>query len=436
MTEDGLQVIRLDQALPEGLQPDVLLAHSIAEPEVLVRPAPYYRAMREKQPVRYDEQAGMWFVSRYEDLLEITRDSETFSVGRAWNQTFAREYFDEYKAILIRDGGGYFPDAIMTDPPTHTRVRGLLQEAFTPSRIRKLEPLIRKVAAELVESLAPRGRMDGVNDFAMPLTLAIMCAQLGIPPEDGPRVLRWTRALAAIRGAQSAEHMRAEAKHYCDLQNYVIACIRSRQEQRTDDMISDLIYARGEDGKETLSFDEIVSLARALMVGGLDSIGTAISTMLYLIASDPQIAAKFEESVPDDSRLNRFIEEMLRLEPPARGLFRVATRDVVLPSGGRISEGGLICLLFSSANDDETVFDHPREFDMDREKLSRHLTFGGGMHICIGMHLARMQMKVAAQELHRRMTNLQLTIPAEQARYHPTLAMLSLEDLPLTFTAR
>lgn len=436
MNEDGLQVIRLDQALPAGLPADALLSHSIAEPEVLVRPAPYYRALRERKPVYYDEGAGLWFVSRYEDLLEITRDSETFSVGRAWNQTFAREYFDEYKAILIRDGGGYFPDAIMSDPPTHTRVRRLLQAAFTPSRIRKLEPLIRKVAADLVDSLAPRGRMDGVNDFAMPLTLGIMCAQLGVPIEDGPKILRWTRALAAIRGAQSAEHMREEARHYCDLQNYVIACIRARQESRTDDMISDLIYARGEDGKEALSFDEIVSLARALMVGGLDSIGTAISTMLYLIASDAEIAAKFEESVPDENRLNRFIEEMLRLEPPARGLFRVATRDVVLPSGGRIPEGALICLLFASANDDEAVFDHPRTFDMDREKLSRHLTFGGGMHICIGMHLARMQIKVAAQELNRRMTDLKLEIAAEAARYHPTVAMLSLEDLPLTFTAR
>ncbi|MGE3689811.1 MAG: cytochrome P450 [Novosphingobium sp.] len=436
MREDGLQVLRLDEALPAGLAPDALLAHSIMEPEVLVRPAPYYRALRETNPVYFDEKAGMWFVSRHEDLLEIARDSETFSVGRAWNQTFAREYFDEYKTILMRDGGGYFPDAIMTDPPTHTRVRGLLQQAFTPSRIRKLEPLIRAIAARLIESLAPRGRMDGVNDFAMPLTLAIMCEQLGIPHEDGPKVLRWTRALAAIRSAQSAEHMREEARHFCDLQNYVIACIRARQEQRTDDMISDLIYARGEDGKETLSFDEIVSLARALMIGGLDSIGTANSTMLYLIASDPEIATKFEESAPDESRLNRFIEEMLRLEPPARGLFRVATRDVALPSGGHIPEGALICLLFASANDDETVFDHPRQFDMDRERLSRHLTFGGGMHICIGMHLARMQIKVAAQELHKRLTNFQLAIPREAARYHPTLAMLSLEDLPLTFTAR
>ncbi len=434
MREDGLHVLPAKAALREQ-DPAALLGHSIMEPEVLVRPAPYYRALREQQPIRYDEQAGMWFVARYEDLLEIVRDSETFSVGRAWNQTFAAGHFEEYKAILIREGGGYFPDAIMTDPPTHTRVRGLLQAAFTPSRIKKLEPLIRKVAADLVERLAPRGAMDGVNDFAMPLTLAIMCEQLGIPHADGPKVLRWTRALAAIRSAPNLEVLREETAHFCDLQNYVIARVRERQARRGEDMISDLVYARGEDGKDVLSFDEIVSLARALMIGGIDSIGTAISTMLYLIASDPGIAARFEESVADDARLGRFIEEMLRLEPPARGLFRVATRDVDLP-GGRIPEGGLICLLFASANDDESVFDHARNFDMDRERLSRHLTFGGGMHICIGMHLARMQIKVAAQELHKRITGLGLAIAPEEARYHPTLSTLSLEDLPLTFVRR
>ena len=132
-----LQVLPARAAIGD-LGPEALLSHSIMEPEVLVAPAPYYKALRERQPIRYDEQAGMWFVSRYEDLLEITRDSETFSVGRAWNQTFAAGQLEEYKAMLIRDGGGYFPDAIMTDPPTHTRVRGLLQGAFTPSRIRKL----------------------------------------------------------------------------------------------------------------------------------------------------------------------------------------------------------------------------------------------------------------------------------------------------------
>jgi cytochrome P450 len=248
-------------------------------------------------------------------------------------------------------------------------------------------------------------------------------------------VLRWTRALAAIRSAPNLEVLREETAHFCDLQNYVIARVRERQARRGEDMISDLVYACGEDGKDVLSFDEIVSLARALMIGGIDSIGTAISTMLYLIASDPGIAARFEESVVDDARLGRFIEEMLRLEPPARGLFRVATRDVNLP-GGRIPEGGLICLLFASANDDEGVFDHARNFDMDRERLSRHLTFGGGMHICIGMHLARMQIKVAAQELHKRITGLGLAIAPEEARYHPTLSTLSLEDLPLTFVRR
>ena len=157
--------------------------------------------------------------------------------------------------------------------------------------------------------------------------------------------------------------------------------------------------------------------------------------MLLLIASDPEVAAKFEESVEDEGKLMRFIEEMLRYEPPARGLFRATTRDVEF-GGVTVPANSMLCLLFASANDDETVFDQPRSFDMDRERLSRNLTFGAGIPMCVGMHLARMQIKVAAQELHRRLRDIRLAVPREKVLYHPTLAMLSIEELPLTFAAR
>ncbi len=435
MASDNTGVLPLGDALGE-LEPEALLAHSIIEPEVLVRPSPYYRAMRERDPVRFDDKAGMWFISRYEDLMEIVRDPETYSVGRAWNQTFATGHFEEFKAILERDGGGYFPDAIMTDPPQHTRVRGLLQAAFTPSRIKQLEPKIRRVTTDLLDKIAPHGRADGVSQFAMPLTLAIMCEQLGIDHADGDDILRWSRAYGGVRSAQTREAMIAETGDFCELQNYVIALVEERQKARTDDMISDLIYARSEvDGEAVLSLNETVSLARALLIGGLDSIATAISTLLFLVATDPAIAAKFEESAGDESRLNRFIEEMLRFEPPARGLFRATTREVEL-SGTRVPEGALLCLLFASANDEEAVFAGARTFDMDRPHLSRHLSFGGGIHMCVGMHLARMQVKVAAQEVHRRLKDLRLAIPLEEVRYHPSLSLLPLADLPLTFTER
>jgi len=435
MVNDPLPAFTRDAVIAED-DPAALLKHSLMEPGVQLDPFDYYHAMRDLQPVRYDEKAGMFFVSRHADLLAIVRDPVTFSVGRAWNQTFATGHFEEFKAILERDGGGYFPDAIMTDPPTHTRVRGLLGAAFTPSRIRQLEPRIRRIATGILDRIAQLGRADGVNDFAMPMTVAIMCEQLGVPLAHGEKMLRWALSITTIRSVQTLEEMVAEAKHYCELQNYVIELVRERREHRTEDMISDLIHARAEgDGQPMLNTAEIISLARALLVGGLDSIGTALSNLLLAVASDPDIAAAFEASADDEAKLARFIEESLRINPPARGLYRVATRDVEV-GGTLIPEGSMICLLFASGNYDEALFDEPAHFDAERKNLSRHLTFGGGIHMCVGMHLARMQIKVAAQEVARRLKDIRLAVPFDDIRYIPTLSVLSIESLPLIFAER
>jgi len=289
---------------------------------------------------------------------------------------------------------------------------------------------------EIITGIASLGRADGVNDFAMPMTVAIMCEQLGVPLEHGAQMLRWALSITTIRAVQTRQEMAAEAKHYCDLQNYVIAMVEERRRRPGEDMISDLIHARAEgDGEPVLSTAEIISLARALLVGGLDSIGTALSNLLLMVASDPEIAAAFEQAAGDEARLVRFIEETLRINSPARGLYRVATRDVEI-SGTLIPEGAKICLLFASGNYDEDFFDEPAHFDAERKNLSRHLTFGGGIHMCIGQHLARMQLKVAAQELARRLKDIRLAVPFEDIRYVPTLSTLSIESLPLTFAER
>jgi cytochrome P450 len=413
-----------------------LLERSLVEPDIITRPNDYYRAMRSGDPVHYDEKLGIYFVSRYDDLRAVTRDPITFSMEHAWNKTFATGHFDLFRETLIREGGGYFPDAIMTDPPHHTRVRRLLQAAFTPRRIKLLEPAIKRLTGDLVDKLVARGHADGVDEFAVPMTIAIMCEQMGLHHVDGDKIARWARAFGAVRGNQTKEQMLIETKHFCDLQHYIIARVKERQAERREDMISDLIYAREEDSANpTLTFEEVVSLSRALVIGGVETISTALSNLLYLVAVNPSIAAKLEESYADDSRMSKFVEETLRIEPPARGLFRMTTKEVEL-SGRRIPPNSMICMLFASGNDDEAVFEHPREFDMDRKNLARNLSFGAETHMCVGIHLARMEVRVAAQEFARRAKNIKLTIPVEEVRYIPTLAMLSIEHLPLSFERR
>jgi len=414
-----------------------LLKLSLIDPVVRVRPNDYYRALRRGDPVHYDETMGMYMVSRHADLQAVFRDPITFSQEKGWHQQFARGYLDELKEILIRDGGGYFPEAILRDPPRHRRVRGLLEKAFSGRRVMLLEPSVRRIIGDLIDKVADSGRADGVTDLALPMTIALMCEQLGINHDDGEAVERWSKAYTAqVGGMQDRATMLENAKQICDLQNYIIARVRERQAHRTEDMISDLVYARLDDEENpALTFDEIVALARALLVGGNDTTATALSNLLLLIARQPELAAQLEACVADNMRLGKFVEELLRIEPPVRALFRVATKDVEL-GGKQIPEGAYLCMLFASGNDDESIFDCPRIFDMDRQNLPKHVSFGGGIHLCVGMGLARMEIKVAARELVTRLKEIRLAVPIGDIRYVPTVAMMSIKSLPITFSRR
>lgn len=413
------------------------IGFSLADRDVLFNPTDYYRELREKAPVHYDAKLGLYVVSRYDLLDEVLHDSETYSLELGYHRQWAQGHIEEMKAILARDGQGYFPDVIMSDPPRHGRIRRLLEGAFTPRRLKLLEPGFSALLADIVAPLAARGEADGIADIAVPMTVRFITGQLGLGNVDAERIKRWSEAYnAQFSMMQTHDEMVVNAGHICDLQNYVIALIHERRARPGEDMISDLIRARlpGEADPE-LSFGEIVSLVRALLIGGNDTISTALANLLFLVATDAAAAARLAECVEDDRALNRFVEETLRLEPPVRGLSRVTTREAEL-GGVRISAGAQLLLLFASANDDEGVFGAARDFDTERSNLGRHLSFGAGIHRCVGLSLARMEVKMAAREIARRLTDIRLAVPVEEIRHVPTIAMLSMEALPLRFSAR
>jgi cytochrome P450 len=413
---------------------------TMADPAILSigKPHDYYRRLRDNDPVHYDAKLNSWLVTRYEDVEEVLRDAITFSQEEGWKAQFASGYLDELKAILERDGGGWFPEVLLLDPPGHTRIRKLVNQAFGAHRIEQLKPRVGTLISEWVGRIAERGEADGMNDFAMPLTIDIMCEQLGFPKDEAaPRIQHWARAyIDQVSGLQTRDEMVANAALIAELQHFIIARIREREAMRREDMISDLVYAVLEDDDEArLSFAETVALTRGLLLAGNDTTATAMSNFLLLMATRPDLA-DYVTSILDDNRaLSRFVEELLRLKPPVRALFRVTTRDVEL-GGVTLPKGANVAIMFASANDDETMFACPRDFDASRPNVAKHVAFGGGIHLCAGISLARMELRSTIREVMTRLKNIRLTVPEEELRYTPSLSSMPLERLPIRFEPR
>jgi cytochrome P450 len=291
---------------------------------------------------------------------------------------------------------------------------------------------------DLIEKLlakAAQGVIDGVDDFAVPFTIGVICEQLGIEQFNAEKIKRWSQAVTAqISHMQNREQMLENARQICELQNFIIAEMKARESKPREDMISDIVHAKLDDGT-TLTFKEAVSLIRALIIAGNDTTATAIGNLFFVLATQPDLAKTLQESVADDRLLTRFVEEFLRIEPPVRGLAKMTSREVTL-GGKRLPDRAHLLVLYASGNDDETVFDCPRRFDLNRSNLGKHVAFGVGVHRCIGAALSRMEIKVAASEVTKRIDNIKLAVPVKDIEYMPTVATRTIKKLPLTLSRR
>jgi len=408
------------------------------DPIIRNNPFPFYRALREQKPVYHDPGIDVYLVTRYADAKAVLGDDETYSLEHGYQDRYANGFLDEFAEIMERDGGGFIRD-LAIDPPAHTRLRRLTEKAFTAHRVKDLEPRIRQIVIDLIDRVADRGACDGVADFGGPLTAQFICEQLGFDwSEVGTeRVAIWTKAvLDQIGRMQTREDMLENAKVMCELQNFIIRYIEMREKEPREDMISDIVHAELQDSENPrLSRYEQISTIRGFLIAGNDTTATAITNLLLVLATQPGLMDELYPQVDDERVMTRFVEEVLRLLPPVHGLFRTAMKDVEL-GGTLVPKGAQLCVMYASANDDDTHFDHPRELDIQRPNVGTSLTFGSGIHKCVGLSLARMEIKVAAQEIIRRLDNIELAVPVEELTYLPTLASQSLERLPLTFTRR
>jgi cytochrome P450 len=341
-----------------------------------------YERLREEQPVYRHTDAGWFALSRFEDVRAAACDPATFS----------SEGTDISQGLL--------PMIQALDPPRHDALRALVSKAFTPRRVESLEPRIREIARELIDGFAGRGEADLLADFARHLPSRVIGELLGVPPERREHLLHFTEALVEARPPGPGEgglERHPALRIYRDFSELLAA----RRERRRDDLMSALLDAEI-DGRR-LSDDELLGFCFVLIVAGNDTTTNLIANGAVLLADHPdqrKLLAERPDLIPGA------VEETLRFESPAQALPRVARRAVVL-HGRTIPEGALVRLVWAAANRDPREFADPERFDVTRQ-IPRHLAFGQGIHFCLGANLARLEARIAFEELLARLPEWRL----------------------------
>jgi cytochrome P450 len=343
-----------------------------ARPDFQERLHEIYRGLRDRQPLAKSP-SGFWAVSRFEDVFAIASDPASYSSERT-----------------VISPPGLVPTIQSLDPPRHDRLRALVSLAFTPSRVRAMEPRVREIARALLEPLLEAGRGDLLAQYARHIPSQVIGEMIGIPRERIPDFLHWTEAMVELpQGKTQSEAIRNPA---ASIYAEFAALLEQRRRTRQGDLMSALIDARI-DGTE-LTQEELLGFCFVLVVAGNDTTTNLIANGAVLLAEHPEQRRLLAQ---DPSLLPDAIEEMLRYEAPAQALPRRLTRDAVL-HGQTLREGEQLFLLWGSANRDEREFEDADRFDV-RRRIKRHLGFGQGIHFCLGKSLARLEARVAFEEL-------------------------------------
>ncbi|XXX74516.1 cytochrome P450 [Sorangium sp. So ce134] len=376
-------------------------AHHLLDPGHAADPYPFYAKARRGAPVFFNASANCWFVTRPEDVTTALRDTERFSSQRMMSP---RTPLAPEVVALLGDPEARLPTMLTTDPPDHTRLRGLVNKGFSPQRIAAMEPQLRALADELIDGFAAEGRADLIQRFAFPFTAFVIGDMLGMPRADIARLKRWSDDwIRLVWNAEPVERMMEAAKGLLAFQRYFAEVIAERRRRPGDDLLSALIRAHLDDGAQ-LSEEELIALPMQLIMAGHETTLYLIGNALALLFEHPAHLAAVRE---DPARLGDVIEETLRFDAPLLWVGRHTTAEVEL-GGVKLPAGAMLQLAVCSANHDEGLFSEPTAFNPCRPNAERHFSFGRGAHFCLGAPLARLEGRVALERLLARLPNLRL----------------------------
>lgn len=411
-----------------------IAAGSFFEPQVIADPFDYYRAWMPKSPV-VQLSDGMFLVLSYDLCSQATGDVATFSNNFQGTLSGAMAEDGDVAAILA-DGWPQVDTLLTADPPTHTRFRKLVNLAFSMKRVAAIEEDMRGVVTGLIDKMAEKGDADFVRDFGIPLPVAMIASQIGMTGDDLDKVKRWSDAFVDRLGRMIPKDRELEcAREVVEFQHFVKAKIDERRAERTEDLLSDLVYAEV-DGERPLEDAEILSIMQQLMVAGNETTTSALAGGLLQLIENPDQMAKAVAAVDEgnDRAILNLVEEVLRTESPTAGMWRMVLKDAEL-GGVKIPKGAMVQLRYAAANRDPARFPDPDRFDMERANARSHLAFGKGIHMCVGNMLSRKEMAVAYTELLRRLTEFRVA-EGHTPSWPPNMLLRGLTSLPIHFRRR
>lgn len=392
-------------------------------PEFLADPYPTLSRLREEAPVLNDERLDRWFVTRHADVRACLRDRR---LGRNFRHVGSEE---EFHAEPLDPRWQAFWDMerwslLWLEPPDHTRIRKLVAAAFTPRSVEAMRRPAAELADELLEPFLESRRMDILYDFAQPYSIALICQWLGVPLDRHRDLLDWSHATVKMYELDTTEEQAIAANAAAAaFRDYVVELTGERRRSPREDLVSALVEARVDGGR--LSDAEIMSTVIVLLNAGheatVNTLGNGIRALMH---HRDQWQRLVDGSVPAAAA----IEELIRYDPPLQLFERWVLEEGVEVAGVPIPRGERIAMLFGAANRDPRVFAEPDVFDIGRPNAAEHIGFGGGIHVCIGAPLARIELETSLRALVERCPNLEL---AEEPKRIPAFVIWGLERVDL-----
>lgn len=352
-------------------------------------PYPTYAWLRKNSPVHHNTAQNEWILSRFQDVYDALRNHKDFS-----------------STALGGQGGPGFP-LISDDPPRHTRLRSLVNRAFTPTVIRKLEPFVLSTCEEMLDAISSN-ETDIVHALTIPFPVIVIAKMMGIADKDRERFKLWSDALTGLLDGAARE---GQGQVIMEMFPYFAKEIEKRRSDAMDDLIGAVANAEVEG--ERLSDQEIIGFCLLLLVAGNETTTNLLGNMLNVLAESP---ATWQRLRGEPGLAEMAVEETLRFDSPIQFIYRKAMRDIEL-HGERIPQGARVVVGFASANRDPENFDNPDEFSLDRD-LKRHLAFGHGIHFCLGAPLARLEGRIALELMLARYDCIERTAPGERLPSH------------------